>query len=198
MYSETLLSLVQPLETIRRVIWIAFLGTILLYVAVAYAFFGEAGIGFNALGLSPLTIVCVALAVAAAVLAPTMPRLIAPDSRLRQLINQTPEALATDPRTGAVFENRLAKIRMLSADERRLYALVNAGFVPFVVRLAFNESIALYGLVLAFTAKSFVALWPFAVVSFALNLMVPSLMDSALSRAASLGIEPDNMPQQPH
>jgi len=149
MYSETFLSLVMPLETIRRVIWIAFLGTILAYVGVAYAFFGQTGAGVEALRSNTLTIPLVILSLLAAVLAPIMPRLIASDSRLRELINRSPEALATDPRTGAVFENRLAKIKLLSEGERRLFALVNSGFVGFVVRLAFNESIALYGLVLA-------------------------------------------------
>jgi F0F1-type ATP synthase membrane subunit c/vacuolar-type H+-ATPase subunit K len=189
MHSGTFRSLVQPLETIRRVIWIAFLATILAYVGVAYAFFGKTGSGVEALRSNPLTIPLVIFSLVTVVLAPIVSRLIASDSRLRQLINQPPEALARDPRTGAVFENRLAKLKMLPADERRMFALVNSGFVGFVVRLAFNESIALYGLVLAFTAKSFVAILPFAIVSFALNLMVPSLLDSAMSRAARLGIE---------
>jgi hypothetical protein len=197
MHSETFRSLVQPLETVRQVIWIAFLATILAYVGVAYAFFGKTWSGVEGLRSSPLTIPFFILSLVTAVLAPIMPRLIAPDSRLRQLINQPPEALARDPKTGALFENRLAKLKTLSPDEQRMFALVNSGFVGFIVRLAFNESIALYGLVLAFNSKSFVAVLPFAVVSFALNLMVPSLLDSAMSRAASLGIESDNMPLQP-
>lgn len=197
MHTETFRSLVEPLETIRRVIWIAFLGTIVAYVAVAYAFFGKTGAGVDAISLNPLTIFCVTLSLAMAVLAPIIPRMMASDSRLRQVIDRPPEALATDPKSGTVSEQRLAKIKMLSVEERRLVALVSSGFVPFVVRLAFNESIALYGLVLAFNSKSFVVLLPFAVVSFVLNLMVPSLTDSALSRAASLGIASDNMPLQP-
>ena len=197
MQSETFRSLVEPLEIIRRVIWIAFLGTIVAYVGVAYAFFGNTGSGAEALRSNPLTIPFAILSVAAAVLAPIMPRLIATDSRLRQVIDRPPEALATDPKTGAVSEYRLAKIKLLSVDEQRLIALVSGSFVPFIVRLAFNESIALFGLVLAFTSKSFVAVLPFAVLGFVLNLMVPSLLDSALSRAASLGIEPDSLPLQP-
>jgi hypothetical protein len=197
MHSQTFRSLVQPLETIRRVIWIAFLATVLGYVAVAYAFFGKSGSDVEALRANPLTIPLVVLSVVTALLAPIMPRMIAPDWRLRQLISRPPEALARDPRTGAVYEERLAKIKMLSVDEQRLFALLNSSFVGFIVRLAFNESIALYGMVLAFTAKSFVAVLPFAIVSFVLNLMVPSLLDYAMSRATSLGIESDNMPLQP-
>jgi hypothetical protein len=197
MHSETFRSLVQPLETVRQVIWIAFLATILAYVGVAYAFFGKTGSGVEGLRSSPLTIPFLILSLVTAVLAPIMPRLIASDSRLRQLINQPPEALARDPRTCALFENRLAKLKTLSPDEQRMFALVNSGFVGFIVRLAFNESIALYGLALAFTAKSFIAVLPFAIIGFVLNLMVPSLQGSALNRAANLGIDSGNTPIQP-
>lgn len=197
MHSETFRSLVQQFETVRRVIWIAFLGTIVAYVGVAYAFFGKSGSGAEGLRSNPLTIPFAILSVAAAVLARIMPRLIATDSRLREVINRPPEALATDPRTGAVSEYRLAKIKLLSVDEQRLIALVSGSFVPFIVRLAFNESIALFGLILAFNSKSFVAVLPFAVVGFLLNLMVPSLLDSVLSRAASLGIESGDVPLEP-
>ena len=195
MYSETFLSLVKPLENLRRILWAAFIASTVAYVILAYAFFGQTGAGVDALRSNPLTIPFVVLSMAAAVLAPITPRLT--DARMRQLISRPPEALARDPRTGAVNQDRLAKIKALAPDEQQLFALVSISFAPFIVRLAFNESIALYGLVLAFLAKSFVAVLPFAVVSFALNLMVPSLMDSAMSRAASLGIGSTNAPIQP-
>jgi hypothetical protein len=197
MHSEKLLSLVKPLENLRRIVWAAFIASTVAYVILAYAFFGQTGAGVEALSSNPLTIPFVILSIAMAVLAPIVPRRMMSDARMRQLISRPPEALARDPRTGAVNQDRLAKIKALAPDEQQLYALVSISFAPFVVRLAFNESIVLYGLVLAFLAKSFVAVLPFAVVSFALNLIVPSLMDSAMSRAASLGLGSANAPIQP-
>jgi hypothetical protein len=88
----------------------------------------------------------------------------------------------------AVYKDRLAKIKSLSPDERHLLVLVSGSYSTFSVRLALNQSIAMFGLALAIATKSFVAILPFASVSFALNLMVPSLLDFAMSRAAILGI----------
>ena len=197
MHSENFLSLVQPLENVRRTIWVAYIVATVAFVALAYAFFAQTGSDVDALRSNPLTIPLVILSLATAALAPIVPRRKMSDARLRQLISQPPETFARDPRTGTVYEDRVAKIKTLSADEQSLFALVRISFSPFVVQLAFNESIALYGLVLAFTTRSFVAVLPFAVVSFALNLMVPSLLDSAMSRAASLGIESASAPLQP-
>lgn len=195
MPSENFRALIKPIATVQRVIWLAFLGAVLMYVYVAYSLFAQKASGGEPLLSNPLTIPFVILSLLAAALAPYVPPL--PDSRLRQLIDQPPEAIARDPRTGIVDEDRLARIRTLSSDEQRLLALVRALFVGFVVRLAFNESIALYGLVLAFISKSFVAVLPFAIVSFVLNLMVPSPLESALKRAESLGLQLADMPTQP-
>ena len=122
----------------------------------------------------------VALSLVTAALAPYAPGRLVPDSRLRQLLDREPDPAA-----------------IISPDEQRLLALVRYLFVPFIIRLAFNESIALYGLVLAFTTKSFVAVLPFAVASFALIWMVPLPLDSAMSRAASLGIGSTSAQMQP-
>ena len=197
MQSETFRTLIGPIENVRRVIWIAFLAAVPIYVCVAYTMIARSAIGVEPPPAIPLKIPLVILSLVLAALAPYMPRLILPDSRLRQLIEQPPEVIARDPRTGRVDEEKLARIKTLSLDEKRLFAIVSYLFVGFIVRLAFNEAIALYGLVLAFMSRSFVAVLPFAVASLALNLMVPSLLDSALKRAASLGLEPGDLPIQP-
>jgi hypothetical protein len=124
----------------------------------------------------------VVIAVMAAVLAPIMPRILLPDSRLRQMLDRQSDARATD---------------RLSADEQRMLGLFPDFFVGFMVRLAFNESIALYGLVWAVLSKSFIPILPFAIVSFALLLMVPLPLDSMRRRTASLGLQPGDIPTQP-
>ncbi|HVA40049.1 MAG TPA: hypothetical protein VNF49_05255, partial [Candidatus Binataceae bacterium] len=69
--------------------------------------------------------------------------------------------------------------------------LVPAFLVPFIVRLAFNESIVLYGLVLAQFSRSFLTILPFALVALALDLTVSPKLDSSFARAANLGFLPD-------
>ncbi len=105
--------------------------------------------------------------------------------------------MARNYQTGKVDEDRLARIKTISPDEQRLLALVPYFFVGFIVRLAFNESIALYGFVLAFFSRSFVAILPFAMISLILNWTVPFPLDSALDRAASLGLKLGDIPAQP-
>jgi uncharacterized membrane protein len=162
MQSENFRALVKPIATVHRVIWLAFIGVIPAYVVAAYVQPRRIEHSVTHPVPTSFTISLVILSLLAAVLAPYMPRLLLPDSRLRQIIDQPLETSARDPRTGIVDEDRLTRIRALSPDEQRLLAVVLALFVGFVVRLAFNESIALFGLVLAFLSRSFVAVLPFA------------------------------------
>jgi hypothetical protein len=192
MQSENFRALVKPIATVHRVIWLAFIGAVPIYVVVAYLQPGRIEQSVTHPMPTSFTISLVMLSL----LAPYMPRLLLPDSRLRQIIDQPQETLARDPRTGIVDEDRLTRIRTLSPDERRLFALVVAHFVPFLVRLAFNESIALFGLVLSLLSRSFVAVLPFAIVSLALNWRVPLPLDEALKRTASVGPH-DEMPIHP-
>jgi hypothetical protein len=202
MHSETFLSLVKPLEKLRRIGWLTNLvGTVAFAAAVyAYAFLAQPGSGVDALRSNPPTvppIPLVIVSVAVAVLATIVPRLMMSETRMRRLMSQPPEAFAGDPRMGAaVYKDRLAKIKSLSPDKQHLLALVSGSYSTFPVRLALNQSIAMFGLARALATKSFVVVLPFAVVSFALNLMVPSLLDFAMSRAASLGIGSADAPLQ--
>jgi hypothetical protein len=198
MQSETFRSLVKPTETVMRILRLAFLAMVLIYVCIAYLTFGRDAPGVMPQS-NPLTIPLAVLSLVAATLAPYAPRLLLSDSRLRELLDRQPdpETLARDRRTGKVDKDRLARIKTLSPDEQRLLALVPAFFAGFIVRLAFNESIALYGLVLVFISRSFVPVLPFAVVSLALNLMVSPALDSELRRVAGLGLQPDDIATQP-
>ena len=183
MESETFRAEVRPIATVHRIVWVAFVGAVPLYMIVAYVQIDRAAPGGGAPLLSnPLTIPLVVISVLAAALAPYMPRILSPDRRIRQMVDRQ-----LDPQATA----------RLSADEQRLLGLLPNFYVGFIVRLAFNESIALYGLVLAFFSKSFVAVLPFAIVSIALNLMVPLPLDSMRQRIAGLGPQAGGMPTRP-
>ena len=168
------------MATVQRIIWMAFVAAVLMYVVVAYLLVGQGGSGAGR--LHPLTIPFVVLSVLGAVLAPYMPGILLPDSRLRQMLDRQSDAQATD---------------RFSADERRLLALFPNFYVGFIVRLAFNETIGLYGFMLALFSKSFVVILPFAIVSVALNLMVPLPLDSMMRRLTNLGLQPSGATIQP-
>jgi hypothetical protein len=197
-YSQTSHSLIKQHERVCRIIWLAFLAAVPAYVCAVYLvdlLHPQTEIPPEAIKLFSKCLVVVSIV--AAILAPIVPRWLVSDSRMRQLIDEPPEALARDAKIGWVSEDLLSKIKTLSPDEKRLYALLAASFAPFMIRLAFNESIALFGLVLALFSRSVLVILPFAVVSFALNLMVPPPVDSARTRLRSLSISPADPPLLP-
>ena len=182
MESESFLSQVKPQNTVHRIIWMAFVGAVPVYAIAAYFQIDQDGSGGGPSLPHIFAVTMVVLSVLTGALALFMPRILLPDWRLRQLLNKP----LSPPTTAGI-----------SDDERRLLALLPDFFVCFMVRLAFSEAIALYGLVLAFLSKSLVAILPFAVVSIALLLMVPLPMDSMRQRIASLGPQAGGMPTQP-
>jgi hypothetical protein len=173
--SEAFRNRIKKIGAVPRVIWLVYIAIVPFYLCVAYMLSGPTAEISN-----PLTIPFAIISLLTATLAPYMPRQILPDSRLRELLNRQYPPDAT-----------------LSLEEQRLLAIVSVFFVPFIVRLAFNESIALYGLVLAFGSRSFAVLVPFAIASLILNLMVPYPLDMAQKRIASLGLQAGAMPTQP-
>ena len=179
MQSENFRALVKPIATVHRVIWLAFLGAVPAYVVVAYVQLDWIEHGVTYPMPISFTIPLVIISLLTAVLAPLVPRLLFPDSQVQQVLDRPPDLKAT-----------------ITPDEQRLLALVGYLFVPFLVRLAFNESIGLYGFVLAVLSRSFVAVLPFAIVSLALNWMVPLPLDEALKRIATVGPH-DDMPIHP-
>jgi hypothetical protein len=164
------------METVYRIIWLAYIAAVPVAVGIVYLLLGRTAPSFTPPPLIPLAIPLVIISLVTAVLAPYIPNLLLPESRLREMINRQP---ANAP------------------DEQRLRAIVPNFFVGFIGRLAFNESIAMYGLVLAFISRTFVAILPFAIVSLALNFTLPLPLVLARQRAASLGLLHDVVPTQP-
>jgi hypothetical protein len=176
--------LTRPMAKVMRIIWFAFNGAILLYVVEAYQQFGWPSDGLEPIRSNPMTIPLVALSVVTAVASLWIGDLLIAMGRPQERFAQPPdpEVLAIDPRIGRPDPSRLARIKSLSEHEQRIFSLVSLIFVPFLVRLAFGESIALYGLVLSFLSRSLFPIVPFAIVSLALNLSVSPDLDTWLVR----------------
>ncbi len=200
MQSETFRELIRPIEKVRRVIWLAFIATVPLYIFSEYAQLGWPATGASSLRSNPMVVSLVLISLLCALAAPWMPGFLLPDARLREFLGKRPdlEELARGGQVQAVNQERLARIRTLAPDEQRLLALVPRFFTGFIVRLAFNESIALYGLVLASLSRNFVAMIPFAALSLVLNLAVSPKMDSDFERVARIGTQAGPAPIEPH
>jgi hypothetical protein len=173
---ENFRPLIRPMETVHRIIWLAYIAAVPVAVCVVYVLLGRTAPRFPPPPLIALAIPLAIISLVSAVLAPYVSNLLLPESRLRELINRQPVA---------------------TPDEQRLGAIAPNFFVAFIVRLAFNESIVMYGLVLAFISRTFIAILPFAIVSLALNLTLPFPLDLARQRAASLGLLQEEVPTQP-
>ena len=185
MKSPLLAELLRPAETVRRILWWAFFAAIFGYIFVLYR--KTAGVAAVPV-LRPFAYGLAVLSVAMAVLSFLISGILLPESRLRNILltDPDPEILARNPQIGTADPNRLSKIKMLSPQERRLLSAAPAFFGVYIVRLAFCESIALYGLVLGQVSHSFPIVLPFAAAAIALMLTVSPSLDSSLERADAL------------
>jgi hypothetical protein len=182
MRSRELEELLGQSERVRRILWIALTATIVVYLAVAYAVAGEPR------PLAPgleMALAFASMGVAAFSLA--TPRVLLSDERLDRYLAEEPSSspLATRPRTGQVDPVLLARVERLPAAERRLLGLAQLFFVPFVVRLVLNESIAMLGLVIALVSSQPGRMLPYAGAAIVLNLLTSPSLDPLLERAAS-------------
>jgi len=166
------------METARRMVWIALNVAIVLCAVVACLMFGVPSSLAGAFS-HPLTLPLAAAAFAAAIAAQRIPSSL----RARQRLAEAPDlrALERNPTTGAPDESRTRALAALSQHERRLLAAAQASFVPFIVQLALQESIALFGLVLSILSASAAPVIPFATGALLLNLRVSPKLD--LSRS---------------
>jgi|SRR5690348_5909000 len=185
MKSLLLAELVRPAETVRRILWWAFFAAIFLYMFVLYRI--TAGVPAVPI-LWPFAYGLAVVSVAMAVLSFLISGILLSGSRLRNflLTDPDPEVLARNPQTGNTDQNRLNRIKMMSPGDRRLLSAVPAFFGVYIVRLAFCESIALFGLVLGQLSHSFPIILPFAAASALLMLTVSPSLDSSFEQANAL------------
>jgi hypothetical protein len=193
MQSPTFYELVRPMERFQRILQLGFIAAIALYILMAYVLFGWPASNlsnWDPLLKNPVTVPLAVISFLTAVASLWVPGLLLPDRQLRELSGRKPdpEALARNPRTGRVDADRLAKLKVLQPMEQRLLSLPGLSFTPFLVRLALNESIALYGFVLSILSKTLLPVIPFAVVAIGLQLTVSPKLDSQFERAARLGV----------
>jgi len=158
MFSSELRSIIATLSRTTRIIWIALMASIALYVVVAFVVVKEPRASDS--GSLGMPLAAIAMATAGASLALRHGSL-SDAALVRALAKPLPE--------GQVYA---VKARGLPAAERRLLAAAVHMQTALIPCLALNEAIAIFGLVLAFQSGRPEMSLPFAAAALALDVLL--------------------------
>ena len=167
-------------RSVLTILWLALLASIGLYVAVAYL--AVPAPGEDAELPEAIAIVLTIAAVVAAAMSFWLPRFLLSDATLRRHMSQDSADL---PPADAPADAPAGQ-EPASDHDRRLCAAATLYFVPWVVGAVLAESVAIYGLVLAFLAQSPELMLPYAAAAAAILLIKRPRYDALLRRAAAL------------
>ena len=183
MSSPALRELLRPAMFVNSMLWFVLTSSIFIYAAVAFLL-AQKGPGPSDLPPA-LQIALSVVAILTGLASLLAPRVLLSDDRIRQAMQPDvdPVTLARHPKLGIVEEERLLKIQTLNPAERKLLQLPGLYFTPFILRLVLNESIVIYGLVIAILSHSF---GPIAAAAVVLNLTCLPRIDQLLERASRL------------
>ncbi len=169
--------LVRAQSFIRRILWFSMTLSILVLLALVHLlpmFEGDAGVE-----PTPLRAAFGCVAIINGLVSLLLPRFMLSDERLRKELNTE-----FDPTRFQRADS--PGIGNLNPDEQKLYGVVATSFIPFILRMALNESIALLGFVLSAVTKSPESLIPMALVALGLNLAAFPRLDALVARASRL------------
>ncbi len=186
MNSPVVRELLRPVMFVNSMLWGLLTASIFLYGLVAYLLAQRSAGPTDVPEAFQLALAGVAVLTGLGSLA--VPRIFLSDDRIREAMRKEPdpEVLSRHSAPGTSSDERLRQIQSLSSTDRKLLQLPGLFFTPFILRLVINESIAIYGLVLALMSHSFEPMIPFAVAAIALNLTCMPRLEPMLDRAARL------------
>lgn len=172
MPSETLKQVLRPRILVMNILWFALTLTIPLYVGLAY-FLNPAGQPAQPVENS-LRLALYLIAGSVAVLSLLLRSRSLSEGRIYDKLKEEvdPQALATNRETGEIDQERLKTIKSLTPLEMKVAGLSGMYFTTLLIGLAMNESVALFGMILAVLERRPEPIIPFAVAALALNLII--------------------------
>jgi hypothetical protein len=174
MISQTLRQLLKSQELLLRIFWWVCTLSIIVYIGIAY-FLGLRGTNTGGLASTgtQLQLVFSVLAVLVAFLPTLIKCLMLSEKMITKAISReiNNEQLATNTRTGQIDQEKLRKIETLNESEKKLLLLSGHYFSPALISLVFNETIAVFGLVLSVVIGKFELIIPFAAAALLLNVV---------------------------
>jgi len=169
--SPLLRELIEGKKRFLWLIWFAFLLCWVLYTIVAYL-----GTHINSQRPSHLSVlilfVFIGIAIVAGVCSLVIPRIIFSETRLRKMLKEIPtiERLATS-RNRRVDDKLLKKLKSLTLDEQRIYAIFAGYGGWYVVIGAIADLVAVISLVPAFLGVDFVLYFYLGIPALVLKVL---------------------------
>ena len=146
MISAELDALLKPQRFLPLLLWAAFLLSVLLLTGVAFVIAPAALPSPDAAPIPLKFLPVAAFVVAGLSFAPAS--FLLNDVRLLQAAKAdfNPETFATDPQTGNINADRLAKIQALAPHEQNLLTVAQLYLPAFLVAVVCSEAVAVFGL----------------------------------------------------
>lgn len=172
MPSETLKQVLKPRILVMNILWFALTLSILFYVFLAY-FLNSNGQPAQPFENS-LKMALYLIAGSIGALSMLLRSRSLSEGRIYDKLKEEvdPQALATDSETGKINQERLKIIKTLTPLETKVVGLSGMYFTTMLISLAMNESVALFGMLLAILERRPEPIIPFAVAGIILNLII--------------------------
>ena len=177
----------RQIHRTQILIWVAFMTACPIYLVVAYVLVSGRALTGPPENFQIFLMIMTALALMSAVGSIVYRRYSLSDQKLRAKLK---EQAGTGPSSEDIRMMGGAKIeeayRELSSDDRKSGALLVTYMQSMIVAWAFNEAIAIYGMLLVVMGGPIWYLLPFLVASVGLNLMSRPMIESFLEHAEGL------------
>jgi hypothetical protein len=185
MLPNELAEALQPLKRLYVVLWFALTAAIVLYLFVL--FLTVRSISGSAATIEPIVqylSVLISLVVGVISLLywrhsrsdTRFQRLLARDIQLKDVQEKANKLVVQPKSKGSPDQKTLLQLSTLASFDRRRYAVAADLFLPFLLNLALNETVALCGFVLALLRRDLWQFLPFATAAILMNIyMLPKL-----------------------
>ena len=186
MRSETFNQLVKPTQFIMTILWVALLLSVFVYIVIG--FLVTSGNEPRALD-GVMVVVLAACAVGCAGASFIVPQMMFSPERIRKHMRSNEvdlEAVAKNPQTQSIDEDKLAKLESMSEIEQRLVGLPALYFAPFILGLALLESVGIFGLILTFLSQDVTYVIPFSGAAIVLMILRRPRLEAIFERAERL------------
>lgn len=181
----------QPVKRMYQTVWVGLTAAIVLYLLVLVLVSGQDSGAPSAIDpqvRSILTLLAVLLGAGTLLYhrrtqsESYLRRAMSRDMQPRD-IEEKARKVTPQNKSDAVSDvSAASKLALLTPFDRRRFALAADGFLPFVLKLALNEAVALLGFVIALLSRELWSYLPFGTAAIALNVYMRPRLDSLMER----------------
>jgi hypothetical protein len=108
--------------------------------------------------------------------------LLSRDMQLRDIEERARKIIPQNKSDASSVPNGVSKLAVLTPFDRKRYALAADGFSTFVLNLALNEAVALFGFVIAILSRDLWPYLPFGLAAIGLNVYMRPRVNGLMER----------------